>query len=88
MVNDTAPRPYGSEAAGGGVVETDSNPEDLGPCPGCGAMLGTVACIKPNGDRRELALAHPMPFCHYFGATDPGDITRDMLRAIHKGLRQ
>lgn len=76
-------RKYSGEHAGAGdlgnqVVEQ----EQLGPCPSCGAMLSTANMVNPDTGRLAFVLTHPMPFCHYYGATPPEKIVRDMLKEI------
>lgn len=76
-----ASRPYGSESATGGPVDVDEGTaEELAPCPSCGAMLATCTA-EPDG-HRELAIMHPMPFCDYFGRTEPEVILDDLMRKL------
>lgn len=57
----------------------------LGPCPSCGADLHVARAKNPHTGRVELALMHTVPFCTYYGETDPAAIERDVERA--KGAR-
>ena len=52
--------------------------DEVGPCPSCGAMLAIGQATDPSTKRRAKILTHPMPFCHYFGATDPDQVMRDI----------
>lgn len=68
-------------AAGAGDVGNVTSEEVLGPCPSCDAEL-TVAHVKnPNTGRVERGILHPVPFCTYYGETDPAIIERDVARA-------
>lgn len=69
-----ADRPYGVEAAGAGNLGKIDIGDPIGDCPSCGASLHS-ARVGSNE-----ALTHPVPFCHYFGATDPDQIVRDMKK--------
>lgn len=51
----------------------------VGPCPSCGAILLVAQIVDPRSGLPARALAHPMPFCHYYGATTPEQIEADML---------
>lgn len=62
----------------GGVVASE---DALGPCPGCDADLTVSTAINPDTGKRARVLLHPMPFCHYYGATDPTKIEIDVLKA-------
>jgi hypothetical protein len=53
----------------------------LGPCPSCGTELLAALVKNPNTGRIARALMHPMPFCTYYGETDPATIERDVERA-------
>jgi hypothetical protein len=73
-------RPYGIEAAGAGDLgDLSSLGTELGPCPSCAAMI--LVGMTPNPLNGELTkmLTHPVPFCHYFGATDADIIERTIL---------
>jgi len=75
-------RVHGLDAAGAGDVGAvvDSG-EILGPCPSCGAELRSGRVEDPRTGRIERALMHPVPFCTYYGETEPDTIERDIMRA-------
>lgn len=73
-------RIHGQEAAGAGDIGSVTGSEFLGPCPSCGAEL-RVACVKnPLTSRIARALLHPMPFCTYYGETDPTTVEHSIKR--------
>jgi hypothetical protein len=72
---------HGLEAAGAGEVVTLDAGEPLGACPSCGAPLSVVHAEDPSTRRICRALLHPVPFCTYFGETDPSVIERAVQRA-------
>lgn len=53
---------------------------ELGPCPSCGASLSVGVLTNPNTGRPARAVSHPMPFCHYFGATSTEQIESDIVK--------
>ena len=71
-------RRYDGRAAGAGELPpVESTGEILGPCPSCGALVSIGTTPDPrNKNRPTRMLMHPMPFCHYFGATDANVIER------------
>ena len=73
-------RIHGLEAAGAGDVGLVDDGELVGPCPGCGAELRAGRVRNPITRRVERALMHPMPFCTYYGETDPDAIERAAAR--------
>jgi hypothetical protein len=73
-------RVHGLEAAGAGDVGDVDGGEVLGPCPSCAADLLVVLVEHPRTGRVERAIIHPVPFCTYFGATDPVLIEREIER--------
>jgi hypothetical protein len=77
-------RPHGWDAAGGGNVGGVMADEVVGPCPSCGAELLACRLKNPVTGRIERALMHPVPFCTYYGETDPVDIERD-IKSAQKG---
>jgi hypothetical protein len=78
-VNDK--RIHDLSAAGAGDAGNIDNGEPLGPCPSCGAELIVALATHPQTGRVESALMHPVPFCTYYGETDPAAIARDVERA-------
>lgn len=76
-------RKYGGEACGAGTIEDVDMSEnvDLGPCPGCAAMLTVGEIPHPLTQRPARAVLHPLPFCNYYGATDPDQIEADVRKA-------
>lgn len=62
----------GRHALAGTLTATVERKEVVGECPSCGAQLHIGSF---DGKR---ALLHDMPFCHYYGATDPDQILRDL----------
>ena len=76
-------RKYDDRHAGGGQLPA-IRPEDLvdlGPCPACGAALKVGMIPHPKTQRPSKIVAHPVPFCHYYGATDPEQIVVDVRAA-------
>lgn len=76
-----AERKYGVEAAGAGDAGKVLAERELGPCPGCGAMLLDADLRHPHTGKPARGILHPVPFCNYYGATDPEDIEADIARA-------
>ena len=74
-------RLHGLDAAGAGDAGGVALDELVGPCPSCGADLHAGAARNPQTGRVERALMHPVPFCTYYGETDPSQIERDVERA-------
>ncbi len=77
-------RPHGLNAAGAGDVGSIDDGEVVGPCPSCGAELRAGRARNPITRRVERALMHPVPFCTYYGETDPATIERDVAEARRK----
>lgn len=73
-------RIHGLDAAGAGDVGDVDGGEFLGPCPSCGAELLVVRVQNPRTGRVERAILHPVPFCTYYGETDPTAIERDVAQ--------
>lgn len=71
---------HGLDAAGAGNLGAVSAGELLGLCPSCGSELHIVYAEDPRTRRRCRAMTHPVPFCTYFGETDPSVIERDIQR--------
>lgn len=71
-------RVHGLNAAGGGDAGGVHHDEVLGPCPSCGAELYAGPVEDPRTGRVARALMHPIPFCTYYGETDPDTIERDI----------
>ena len=81
MSNDRNKRVHDLDAAGAGDAGAVDSGEFLGPCPSCGADLHVGPVNNPHTGRVERALMHPVPFCTYYGDTDPDTIERDIARA-------
>jgi hypothetical protein len=77
-------RIHGIEAAGAGDAGDVVADEVVGPCPSCGAELLACHVTNPITKRVERALMHPVPFCSYYGETDPSQIERDMQLGVRK----
>ena len=69
---------HGLDAAGAGDLGAIAPGELLGPCPSCGAELHIVHAKDPHTGQEGRAMTHPVPFCTYFGETDPSVIERDI----------
>jgi hypothetical protein len=80
-MTDTSKRVHGLDKAGGGDAGTIETEEVLGPCPSCGADLFIGYAEDPRTKRVLRGLMHPVPFCTYYGETDPGEIERAITRA-------
>jgi hypothetical protein len=74
-------RVHGLEAADAGDIGSIDDHEILGPCPSCEAELRVGHVKHPHTGRIVRALMHPVPFCTYYGETDPATIERDVERA-------
>jgi len=74
---------HGLDAAGAGDVGTVGAGEPLGPCPSCGSELSVVLAKDPRSGGMGRAILHPVPFCTYFGETDPSVIERAVLHRRH-----
>ena len=74
-------RVHGLDKAGGGDARAIDSDEVLGPCPSCAADLCVGRVANPSTGRIERALMHPVPFCTYYGETDPAAIERDIACA-------
>ena len=81
MSADRTKRMHGLDAAGAGDAGPVDDGDLLGPCPSCGAELRVGPVNNPRTGRVERALMHPVPFCTYYGDTDPDTIERDIARA-------
>jgi hypothetical protein len=79
--NASDKRVHGLDAAGGGDAGAVDSDEVLGPCPSCGTELYVGRVENPRTGRVERALMHPVPFCTYYGETDPHTIEGDVERA-------
>lgn len=73
-------RVHGLAAAGAGDLGAVPDGEALGACPACGADLRICAAVNPRSGQLERAMQHPVPFCSYFGETDPAEIERAIAR--------
>lgn len=71
-------RAHGASAAGAGDLGTVDDGAILGPCPSCATTLSVGHARNPHTDRVERVIIHPMPFCTYYGETDPAAIERDV----------
>ena len=74
-------RIHGLDKAGAGDAGAVDSEHVLGPCPSCGADLFIGYAEDPRTKRVLRGLMHPVPFCTYYGETDPRDIERDIERA-------
>jgi hypothetical protein len=74
-------RIHGIEAARGGDAGAIEIGTSIGPCPSCGADLRVTFAMNPATGKRERALIHSVPFCSYYGETDPTQIERDVKEA-------
>lgn len=68
-------------AAGAGDAGAVEPGDVLGPCPSCRGELRVLHAVNPRTCRVERAIAHTVPFCTYYGETDPTTIERDVRRA-------
>ena len=78
------PRRHDLNAASGGDVGAVEDGDLLGPCPSCAAELRVGRALNPGTGRVERVIMHAVPFCTYFGETDPTAIERDVRRAKEK----
>ncbi len=74
-------RIHNLDAAGGGDAGAVPDGEVLGPCPSCSADLRVSHARDPRTGRVGRVIMHPVPFCTYYGETDPETIERD-VRAL------
>lgn len=76
MNDNNEKRVHGSAAAGdaGSVEDGDM----LGPCPSCAAELRVGYAMNPSTGRPGRMIIHEVPFCTYFGETDPTTIESDV----------
>ncbi len=72
---------HGSDACGAGDLGAVKAGKDLGPCPSCGSLLKLGTGVDPTDGKVRDMLLHPMPFCDYFGASDPDVVMRDLKKA-------
>jgi hypothetical protein len=84
----TSDRRYGLEACGAGNAGQIADGDSIGPCPGCDAELRVCLVRNPITECVEHAMAHPVPFCMYFGETDPAGIERDVVDATISSRRR
>jgi hypothetical protein len=77
-------RVHGSSAAGAGDIGSVDDGDLLGPCPSCAADLRVGYASHPRTGRLARMITHPIPFCTYYGETDPTTIERDVHRAREK----
>jgi len=71
-------RKHGVDAAGAGDLGGVEIGDVLGPCPSCTAELHVGHIQNPHTGRIGRVIMHPMPFCTYYGETDPETIERDV----------
>lgn len=79
-----AKRFHSLSAAGAGDLGPIDAGDILGPCPSCATELRVTSVENPRTGRTARALVHPVPFCAYYGATDPSAIER----AIERGAKE
>jgi hypothetical protein len=73
-------RIHGPDAAIAGDVGPVHADEQLGPCPSCAAEICAAMVRNPHTGKVGRAMLHPMPFCTYFGVTDPAEIETEIER--------
>lgn len=76
-------RKHDLSAAGAGDVGVVDDGDLLGPCPSCSADLHVGYAQNPRTKRVARMIMHPVPFCTYYGETDPATIEAD----VHHGRR-
>ena len=81
MSDDTTKRKHGLGAAGAGDLGGVEEGDLLGPCPSCAAELRVSHAKNPHTGRVGRVIMHPMPFCTYYGETDPATIENAVRRA-------
>jgi hypothetical protein len=69
-------RKHDISAAGAGDLGVVPAGDPVGPCPSCGEPLRAIKIEHPHSGRMTRALAHPVPFCSYFGETSADEIER------------
>lgn len=74
-------RKHDLSAADGGDVGTVEDGRFLGPCPSCAADLRIGYARNPVTERVGRVIMHTVPFCTYYGETDPATIEADVRRA-------
>jgi hypothetical protein len=74
-------RKHGPAAAGAGDLGAIDDGDLLGPCPSCATALSVGHAKNPHTNRVERVIIHPMPFCSYYGETDPATIENDVRHA-------
>ena len=75
-------RRFDGRAAGDGELPPVNSGKAIGPCPSCGALVSVGTAPDPDDENKPTRmLMHPMPFCHYFGATDANVIERAIEEA-------
>ena len=80
--NGSDRRLHDLDAAGGGDVGVVDGGDLLGPCPSCGADLHVGYAKNPLTGRVARMIMHTVPFCTYYGETDPATIEADVCRAL------
>lgn len=81
MSSTRGKRVHGLDAAGAGDAGAVDDGDLLGPCPSCGTDLHIGRVENPRTGRVERVLMHPVPFCTYYGETDPDAIELAIKRA-------
>ncbi len=66
--------------AGAGDLGLVPSGEVIGACPSCQAELRICLTLNPISGNFDRAMQHPVPFCTYFGETDPAEIERAIVR--------
>lgn len=72
-------RKHDGSKCGAGHLGAVDHGDEIGPCPSCGAPIHVSTVQHPHTGRPTEILLHEIPFCSYFGATDPDAIIQDLL---------
>lgn len=72
---------HGADKAGAGNLGSVELGERIGACRVCGADLNEVWTEHPHHPGiLARAISHPVPFCTYFGETDPETVEAEAIR--------
>lgn len=77
-IEDEARAVHGVEACGAGDLGKTSLGMVIGKCPSCGKPISGGETVDPRTGLQTRFLSHPIPFCSYFGETEPERIMREM----------